>query len=245
MEHISTITILGLLFGIAGTTLGGILAFFINSKSKRLLSFILEFAAGLMLSVVCFDLLPEAFELGGVPLSCIGVIAGTVIVIVLDDLVKRLEIVRRTIENKNILKAGILMATAISLHNFPEGVAVGSGFDASVKLGLSIALVIAIHDIPEGIAVALPLRLGGISPARVIGLVFLSGIPTGIGAFFGAILGEISKEAIAICLGFAGGAMMYIVCSELIPEAKRIHRGKLSSGGNLLGVLCGILVTYI
>ena len=245
MAQILHITAIGLFFGVFGTTLGGILAFFINSESKRTLGFILEFAAGLMLSVVCFDLLPEAFKLGGVPLGCAGVIAGTVIVIILDGFVKKLEIVRKTIENRSVLKAGILMATAISLHNFPEGVAVGSGFEASVKLGFSIALVIAIHDIPEGIAVALPLRLGGISPAKVIALVFLSGVPTGIGAFFGAILGEISKQAIAICLGFAGGAMIYIVCSELMPEAKRIHRGRLSALGNLLGVLCGILVTYI
>jgi ZIP family zinc transporter len=236
---------MGLFFGVFGTTLGGFLAFFINSESKRTLGFILEFAAGLMLSVVCFDLLPEAFELGGVELGCAGVIAGTGIVIILDGFVKKLEIVRKAIENRDVLKAGILMATAISLHNFPEGVAVGSGFEVSVKLGLSIALVIAIHDIPEGMAVALPLRLGGISPAKVIALVFLSGVPTGIGAFFGAILGEISKQVIAICLGFAGGAMMYIVCSELMPEAKRIHRGRLSALGNLLGVLCGILVTYI
>lgn len=245
MAGILHITALGLFFGVFGTTMGGALAFFVKNESRRSLGFILEFAAGLMLAVVCFDLLPEAFELGGVSLACIGVIVGTVVIIILDDFVKKLEIVRKTIGNRNILRAGILMAAAISLHNFPEGVAVGSGFEASVKLGLSIAVVIAIHDIPEGMAVALPLRLGGVSPAKVIALVFLSGVPTGIGAFFGAVLGEISKEVITMCLGFAGGAMMYIVCSELMPQAKKIHRGRLSSIGNLLGMLCGILVTYI
>ena len=245
MTRILYITIWGLLFGVVGTTIGGALSFLINKESKRLLSFVLEFSAGLMLSVVSFDLLPEAFKLGGVGLGCIGVVIGTAVVILLDDIIKKLDIVQKSIQNKGVLKAGILMAAAIALHNFPEGVAVGSSFEASMKLGLSIAIVIAVHDIPEGMAVALPLRLGGISPLKVLLLVFLSGVPTGVGALVGALLGEISDKVIASCLGFAGGAMMYIVSSEVMPEANKIYRGRVPAIGNLIGVLCGILIVYI
>jgi ZIP family zinc transporter len=245
MNRILEITFIGLISGVLGTGLGGILAFFVDDKSKRFLGFIIEFSAGLMYAVVCFDLLPEAFKLGGVALSLWGIIIGTFIIIVLDDLIKRLEKVKNSLKHNPLMKTGILMAIGISLHNFPEGIAIGSGLEASLKLGLSIALVIAVHDIPEGIVVAVPLRAGGVTAFMALIFTVLSGLPTAIGAFLGAILGEISKETIALCLGFAGGAMIYIVTSELIPEAKRIHRGRISSIGNILGVLCGILISFI
>ena len=245
MAHIWEISLIGLLSGVLGTGLGGVIAFFMNKDSVRLLGFTLDFSAGLMLSIVCFDLLPEAFKIGGVGLTCVGVVVGTAIIILLDDIIKRMKSVRNSIGDKSILKTGILMAVAISLHNFPEGLAVGSGLEASMKLGLSIAIVIAIHDIPEGIAVALPLRMGGIRKLKVLALVIISGLPTAIGAFIGGILGEVSEKFITLCLGFAGGAMIYIVCNELMPEARKLHRGRLSSIGNMLGILGGILVVFI
>ena len=91
----------------------------------------------------------------------------------------------------------------------------GSGFGASIKLGLSLAIAICLHDIPEGISMAVPMKNGGMKKTKVIYYVILSGITTGIGAFFGAIVGSISKEVIAICLSFAAGAMLYIVSRRI------------------------------
>ena len=91
----------------------------------------------------------------------------------------------------------------------------GSGFEASIKLGFSLAIAICLHDIPEGISMAVPMKNGGMKISKVIFYVILSGITTGIGAFFGAIVGSISEEVIAICLSFAAGAMLYIVSRRI------------------------------
>ena len=92
---------------------------------------------------------------------------------------------------------------------------------------------------------AVPMKNGGMKKSKVIFYVVLSGITTGIGAFFGAIVGSISQEIIAICLSFAAGAMLYIVSGELVPESNQLYKGRISALGNMLGFLIGIFVTTI
>ena len=139
----------------------------------------------------------------------------------------------------------MLLVFGLAIHNFPEGLAIGSGFEASIKLGLGLALAICLHDIPEGISMAVPMKNGGIKPAKVIFYVILSGVTTGIGALFGAIVGGISEQVIAGCLSFAAGAMLYIVSGELIPESNKLYRGRMSAIGNMLGFLIGIFATTL
>jgi ZIP family zinc transporter len=212
MEILKT-TILGLFFGTFGTTLGGIIGVVIKKHSNKFLSFILAFASGLMMSVICFDLLPEALGISNIVNVIIGTIIGIVSMIFCDILVeKKFSVNSKTkgIEN-NLLKTGIIVSIGLAIHNFPEGLAIGSGFEASLKLGLSLAIAICLHDIPEGISMAVPMKNGGMKISKVIFYVILSGITTGIGAFFGAIIGSISQVVISICLSFAAGAMLYIV----------------------------------
>lgn len=246
MGHIFQIAIVGLISGITGTGIGGLIAFFVDKNiSNRLLSTILEFSAGLMTSVVCFELIPEATKIAGLNLTMIGVILGVLVIIFIDDLVKQLSIVKNTSGNSNLLRAGILVSIGLALHNLPEGFAVGSGFEASISLGITLTIVIAIHDVPEGIAMALPMKIGGFSAVKAFLLTILSGVPMGLGALIGAALGNISQQFVAVCLGFAGGAMLYVIFAELIPESKRIYLGRMSSMGNILGMVCGIIVTML
>ena len=212
MEILKT-TILGLFFGTFGTTLGGIIGVVIKKHSNKFLSFILAFASGLMMSVICFDLLPEALGISNIVNVIIGTIIGIVSMIFCDILVeKKFSVNSKTkgMEN-NLLKTGIIVSIGLAIHNFPEGLAIGSGFEASLKLGLSLAIAICLHDIPEGISMAVPMKNGGMKISKVIFYVMLSGITTGIGAFFGVIIGSISQVVISICLSFAAGAMLYIV----------------------------------
>ena len=242
MEHYIKITLLGLVSGLIGTGIGGLSAFFIKNVSNRIMSTILEFSAGLMTSVVCFELLPEALKLGGTIYTFAGVLSGIIVIIMIENFLKNSQIFKNGAQS-GLLKAGVLMAIAIALHNFPEGFAVGSGFEASLSLGVTITAVIIIHDIPEGIAMAVPMRAGGLSKSKAFTYTLLSGVPMGLGALLGAALGEISSMLTASCLGFAAGAMLYIVYAELVPESKKLYLGRLSSLGNVIGILCGIIVS--
>lgn len=200
-----------------------------------------------MISIVCFDLVPEALEISSISMVILGVVFGVLCMILCDILVQKKFNTNKRFANgsNNLLKTGIIVSIGLALHNFPEGLAIGSGFGASLKLGYSLAIAIALHDIPEGISMAVPMKNGGMKISKVIFFVILSGITTGIGAFFGAIIGNISKQIIAICLSFAAGAMLYIVSGELIPESNKLYSGKLSSLGNILGFILGMLATTI
>lgn len=242
MNEILKTTILGLFFGTFGTTLGGIIGVIIKKNSNKFLSFILAFASGLMMSIICFDLIPEALGISSIINVIIGIIIGIIVMIFCDIIVqKKFNTNKRFEKNENtLLKTGIIVSIGLAIHNFPEGLAIGSGFEASMKLGLSLALAICLHDIPEGISMAVPMKNGGMSKLKVIFYVILSGITTGVGAFFGAILGTISTSVIAICLSFAAGAMLYIVSGELIPESNQLYHGRMTAIGNIVGFLIGM-----
>lgn len=205
MEEILKTTLLGLFFGTFGTTLGGIIGVIIKKHSNKFLSFILAFASGLMMAVICFDLIPEALGISTIPNVVIGIIIGIAAMIFCDLLVEKKFSQNSTFKKgkNSLLKTGIIVSIGLAIHNFPEGLAIGSGFEASMKLGLSLALAICLHDIPEGISMAVPMKNGGMKISKVIFYVVLSGITTGIGAFFGAIVGSISEQIIAVCLSFA------------------------------------------
>lgn len=245
MNEIIKTSILGLFFGTFGTTLGGIIGISLNKVSNKFLSSILSFASGLMISVICFDLIPESLEIGNVSSAIIGIFLGIIGMFFCDVFVERKfnKSSRRT--SNSMLKTGIVVSIGLAIHNFPEGLAIGSGLGASFKLGLSLAIAICFHDIPEGISMALPMKTGGMNKSRIIFYVILSGITTGIGAFFGAIVGQISSSVIAICLSFAAGAMLYIVSGELTPEANKLYSGKFSILGNVLGFVIGMIVTKL
>lgn len=251
MQNIMNTAILGLFFGTIGTTIGGIIGCSLKRHSNKFLSFILSFAAGLMMAVICFDLIPESLGISSIVEVIIGIIFG-IIIMILCDLIVDKKFNNKEISNKNLnkttynlLKTGIIVSIGLAIHNIPEGLAIGSGFDASTKLGFSLALAICFHDIPEGISMAMPMKNGGMKAYKIMFYVILSGIATGVGALIGSIIGKISEQIIAIALSFAAGAMLYIVSGELIPESNNLYKGRISALGNMLGLIIGICVTLL
>ena len=92
---------------------------------------------------------------------------------------------------------------------------------------------------------AIPMKNGGMNPKKVMLYVILSGITTGVGAFFGSLVGEISQNIIAMCLSFAAGAMLYIVSGELLPESNKLYSGRITAIGNIAGFLIGMVAMNV
>lgn len=149
MKEIFNITTLGLIFGMIGTTLGGVVGANVKITSNKYLSFVLEFAAGLMTAIICFDLIPEALEIISIGICILGIILGIISMIFCDNFITKLN--KNSSKYNSLLKMGIIIGIGLTIHNFPEGLAIGSGFEVSNQLGLSLAIAIAIHDFPEGI----------------------------------------------------------------------------------------------
>ena len=242
MREILKTTLIGLFFGTFGTTIGGLIGIYFKKTSDKFLSFILSFASGLMLAIVCFDLIPEAMEMASIINVLLGITLGIIAMIACDIFVQnKFNSKNIKLEKNSLLKTGIIVSIGLALHNFPEGLAIGSGFEASITLGYSLAIAICLHDIPEGISMAVPMKSGGMNKIKIILFVILSGITTGIGAFFGALIGGISKKVISMCLSFAAGAMLYIVSGELTPESNKLYKGRMTAIGNIFGFLLGMI----
>jgi len=238
------IGLLGMLAGVVGTGAGGLVSVFMGKPSSRFTGTILAFAAGVMLSIVFLELIEEAIDFSGYLAAIIGLSLGMGVFYLLDHyLPHHHPVTPEDIHLGGYLKKGTLLALGIGLHNFPEGLAIGSGFIGSTELGITLAVLIGLHNIPEGMAVAAPLRAGGYSYLKVVAITALAGAPMGVGAFIGAAISSISPLVLGLSLGFAAGAMLYIVCDELIPDAYKSAGAHLSILGIFCGTVLGILFT--
>lgn len=148
----------------------------------------------------------------------------------------------------SLVVAGVVMACAIALHNVPEGMTIGASFaisdDLLVGTGMIMAILIGLHNIPEGMAVAVPLISGGMPRVRAVAITALCGLPTMLGAWLGFWLGDIGPIGLACALGFASGAMLYVVFGEIFPEAYLIYRSKSPAFAIIAGLLVGLVIIF-
>ena len=222
--------LVSLVAGVGGTGLGGLLAFFIG-KGQKVQSVLFSLTAGIMLSIVCFELIPEAIFTIDIILVCIVVIIGALVVHFFENVFA---------SRKGSKKALFMVGLAIALHNFPEGLVLGS----AMQNFTAISLLIALHDVPEGIAVALPYVQDG-KRAKGVLYAFLSGVTTVFGAIVGVSFSSVSTLFSGICLAFASGAMIYVVFSELLPHTNDLLKEKNSGIIISIGVIIGLIVIHL
>jgi len=231
-----------------------------------------------MLSVVCFDLVTEAIESNTGIWVVVGAIAlGVAVTYLLNYLIDRKtnpevphvdenhpktaddldELIHsdhleqhyaRKDSKLGLFVAGIVMASAIALHNVPEGMTIGASYasDDGVmgSAALALAVLIGLHNIPEGMAVSVPLISGGMNKWKAVLITAATGIPTIVGALLGYVLGEIGPLGLAMSLGFASGAMLYVVFGEILPQSFLMYNSKLPAFSAIVGILVGLLIIF-
>ena len=278
MGVLGTLILTTALAGVGGTGLGGIIGAMLQKDSKRTVSLLLSFAGGVMLSVVCFDLVTEAIETGMGIWIVVGAIAfGVAVTYLLNYLIDRktnLEVPHidenhpktaddldelihsdhlkqhyvRKDSKLGLFVAGIVMACAIALHNVPEGMTIGASYAGNGGVMGSAALVLAVliglHNIPEGMAVSVPLISGGMHKWKAVLITAATGIPTILGALLGYTLGEIGPIGLTLSLGFASGAMLYVVFGEILPQSILMYHSKLPAFSTIAGILAGLLIIF-
>ncbi len=224
------------LAGSLGTGFGGILSLILPTKSKKFFCMVLELSAGLMTTVIFFDLLPNAMEKAKIFDVIFGFLTGIFFMIITECLTES--------KSNSLIRMGSFMAIGIALHNFPEGLALGVAFDFDLSLAWSLLIAIFVHDIPEGLAFALPLKMGGMKKAKIVAISIITGLATGFGGIFGMILGEISNNTIGFSLALASGAMFYIVFNSILPKSKTLCCSKMTFFANIVGIIVGILISH-
>ena len=155
---------------------------------------------------------------------------------------------RHNYSRLSLFVAGVVMACAIALHNIPEGMTIGASFAVSDNLmwgtGMIMAVLIGLHNIPEGMAVAVPLISGGTGRVKATLLTAACGLPTVLGAWLGFWLGDIGPLGLTMSLGFASGAMLYVVFGEIMPESYLIYRSKLPAFAVMVGLALGMFMIF-
>lgn len=261
--------LLTLLAGLS-TGIGSFIAFFTKKTNTGFLSVALGFSAGVMIYISMIEIFPEAEEsltavFGdnlGSAYTVIAFFAGILLIAVIDKLVPAFENphephrvedvarVEKEFENDNISldknklhRLGIFTAIAITIHNFPEGLATFMAVLHDPALGLAIAIAIALHNIPEGIAVAVPIYYATGSRKKAFLYSFLSGLAEPLGAIIGfLILMPFMNDAVfGFVFAMVGGIMVYISLDELLPSAQKFGKHHLS----IYGLIAGMLVMAI
>ena len=240
------LAVLGGLSGFGATALGAVAAIALRDIAARTQDIMLGFAAGMMLAASSFSLIlpgiEAARELSGSPLLAAGIVVlglglGVALMIGLDRFVphEHTESGRRGPEVERINRVW-LFVLAITLHNLPEGMAIGVSFaNGDMQVGLPLTTAIAIQDIPEGLAVALALRVTGISAARAAMIAIASGLMEPVGAVVGLGISSSFALGYPIALGLAAGAMIFVVSHEVIPETHRNGHETPATLGLMLG----------
>ena len=278
MSVLETLIMTTFLAGVAGTGLGGLIGAMLQKDSNRTVSLLLSFAGGVMLSVVCFDLVTEAIETNAGVFTVVAAIAfGVAITYFLNYLIDRKtnpevphidenhpktaddldELIHsdhleqhyaRQDSRLGLFVAGIVMASAIALHNVPEGMTIGASYASSDgamgSASLVLAVLIGLHNIPEGMAVSVPLISGGMAKWKAVLITASTGIPTILGALLGYWLGEIGPMGQTLSLGFASGAMQYVVFGEILPQSILMYYSKLPAFSAIAGILAGLLIIF-
>lgn len=232
--------LLTMLAGIS--TMVGCLPIFIKFKDEnKIINMALSFAAGIMISVCLFDLLPECFKM--MNNSPVGLL--TLLISINIGILVSMAVDRATNDLEGLYKIGIISTIALIMHNIPEGIATYIAGTYDIKLGITLAFAIAMHNIPEGITIALPIYYSTRSKTKAILYTLISGLSEIFGALIASLFVNYSSSFMIVILGIISGLMFYIAIYELIPASLKYNNKIKTMIWSGVGVLVIIISTII
>lgn len=235
------------------TGVGAIPIFFTRNVSRGLLDTFLGGAAGVMLAASCFSLIIPSIEYGGgdfkaVMVCSLGIFMGAFLIDMIDKFAPHEHLINKKVEGKNTesLSKIWLFIIAITIHNFPEGLATGVGFGTDdVANGIAIAFGIALQNMPEGLAVALSLVRENYSVKYSFLIALLTGLVEPIGAFLGYGLVLVFEPVLPFILALAGGAMIFVISDEIIPETHSRGYERQATYGIIIGFIVMMILDIL
>ena len=239
-----------ILLGIAASSIAGLATgagalpvLFTKKVSDRLLDIMLGFSAGIMLAATFFSLIVPAINLSNVWIAVLGIIIGAIALHLVDRFIPHFHPALGAEGPSSRLSKVWLFALAITIHNFPEGLAVGVSFGSGdVAAGLVVATAIGLQNMPEGLAVALPLLREGYSRRRSLWYGTLTGLVEPVGGLLGVALVSVFHSILPWALAFAAGAMLFVVSDEIIPESHRKGFEREATFGLIAGFVIMMLL---
>lgn len=244
MPFIYTILI-SVVVGVVGTGAGGLIVSLKGNPGRKLLSLFLGYSGGVMVSLLAFDLMPEALELGGTVLPLVFMITGAVTIMAMDLVLPHSHHLSSDRESSRFARTAYVVALGIAMHDLPEGLAVGAGLASNSSLGPRVAALMFLHNVPEGMAVAGPLACLGKSRKDMILVSAATGLPSVIGAAIGAFFSGLSPAVLSASLAFAAGAMLFVTFDEVIPDAEELSEGHSGTLGAVAGVITSIVLSRV
>lgn len=234
------------------TALGASIVFFFKKISLKVMSLMFGFGAGVMIAASMFSLIlpgiEQAENIGQIPYLVVGlgVLFGGLSIYLFDLLIPHIPLNKENVSLENISwTRKILLVLAITIHNIPEGLAIGVAFGAvstnitgyTLASAWVLAIGIGLQNFPEGMAVSVPLRSEGLSRKKSFFFGQASGIVEPLSAIIGVVLVTLVRQILPFILGFAAGAMIYVVAEELIPSGKTSKKDKWGTIGVLFGFI--------
>ncbi len=243
-------TIIGTSIGISGTGLGGIISYLIKDPTSQTQSSMLFFSGGVMFSMVAFSMVPEAYIQGGIFAVVTGLSLSVPFVLLLSITLDNARIqkslsIKTDTTALRLRRMSLMLISSIGLHNLPEGIAIGSSIAAGSSYSLALILLMLMHDIPEGMSVGMGMRISDMGAIKGVGACALSGLPTGLGAAFGAMAVSLSSKWIGVSLAFAAGAMIAIIITELMPSANRLCGRFGARKWIVIGAVVGLILIRV
>jgi len=235
-------SVASLVAGLA-TGAGALPVLFTKKVSDKLLDVMLGFSAGVMLAATSFSLIVPAMDLGGVWIAVLGIILGAIVLHLIDRFIPHFHPALGAEGPPSRLSRVWLFVLAITIHNFPEGLAVGVSFGSGdVAAGLVVAMAIGLQNMPEGLAVALPLLREGYSRRKSMWYGTLTGLIEPVGGLLGVALVSVFHPTLPWALAFAAGAMLFVVSDEMIPESHRKGFERQATFGLVAGFVIMMLL---